>query len=151
MKLIVDWDSYNTAVEQLVERLRLACITPGAVMGIPRGGLVAAVMLSHRLSIPLVPFRKDLVNPDVLLVDDICDTGGTLSKIVTPQEDNPNVRPLAVGVVVCKPKGYFYLDSLQHGVRPIPTFFGMAAATEYWVVFPYEDMETEGAPNGTVA
>jgi len=146
-KLIVDWGSYDTAVEQLAERIRLAGVTPGGVMGVPRGGLIAAVMLSHQLDVPFVPFRKDRITSDLLLVDDICDTGHTLSSILGPQDGTEvQYRPLAIGVVVCKPKGYRYLEE---GLWELRTFFGMAAATEDWIVFPYEIAETEDGYNGT--
>ena len=50
-----------------------------SVMGLPRGGLIPAVMISHELGIPLV------INPtkNTLVVDDINDTGHTLDKAVT--------------------------------------------------------------------
>src|SRR5258708_1166527 len=50
------------------------------VYGIPRGGLILAVRLSHLLNIPLARM-PDEVNKDTLVVDDICDTGATMIKL----------------------------------------------------------------------
>jgi len=44
--------------------------------GVPRGGSIVAVYLSHRTGIPICNNDK---NPnEILVVDDICDTGHTL-------------------------------------------------------------------------
>ena len=44
------------------------------IYGIPRGGMVVAVYLSHYTGIPVIPAPKY----DALIVDDICDTGDTM-------------------------------------------------------------------------
>jgi len=46
------------------------------VYGIPRGGLVVAVALSHHLNVPLV-LTEDLITENTLITDDISDTGQT--------------------------------------------------------------------------
>ena len=50
-----------------------------AIYAVPRGGLVPAVYLSHRLGIPLV-FSPDRPG-DTLVVDDILDTGATYRRL----------------------------------------------------------------------
>ena len=50
-----------------------------AIYGVPRGGLIPAVYLSHRLGIPLVP-SPDRPG-DTLVVDDILDTGSTYRRL----------------------------------------------------------------------
>ena len=45
------------------------------IHGIPRGGLVLAVALSHRLELPLLPEPQ----PGCLVVDDVFETGCTLA------------------------------------------------------------------------
>ena len=47
-----------------------------SVAGVPRGGLILAVLLSHQLGIPLVYVEE--ATPSTLLVDDLADTGETL-------------------------------------------------------------------------
>ena len=50
------------------------------VYGIPRGGLIIAVMLSHLLDIPIVLSKKDVTKRS-LIVDDIIDKGGTMERL----------------------------------------------------------------------
>jgi hypoxanthine phosphoribosyltransferase len=51
------------------------------VYGIPRGGLVIALCLSHKFEIPLILDPKNITE-HTLVVDDISDTGETFKKIV---------------------------------------------------------------------
>ena len=74
-KYYVDWDEINA----LVFRLRFKIGFFKNIYGLPRGGLIPAVMLSHQLGIPMA---KGDIGPDTLIVDDICDSGETLDKLV---------------------------------------------------------------------
>jgi hypothetical protein len=48
--------------------------------GVPRGGMIPAVILSHILEIPVIT-KLDLIKcHKVLVVDDIIDSGGTISR-----------------------------------------------------------------------
>lgn len=48
--------------------------------GLPRGGLIPAVLLSHKLNIPFISSINFLRTPgNILVIDDICDTGKTLN------------------------------------------------------------------------
>jgi len=49
------------------------------IYGIPAGGLIPAVLLAHRLGIPLIPSQYQ-VDPRTLIVDSICDHGDALSQ-----------------------------------------------------------------------
>lgn len=75
----IGWLSVEWMVDQIVEHVRhemdVHGIDPSGVFGVPRGGLVPAVMLSHKLSLPLI----DKPNDRMLWVDDIIDSGKTLS------------------------------------------------------------------------
>lgn len=51
------------------------------IYGIPRGGLVVAVLMSHLLDLPVIT-RKDLITKDTLLVDDIIDSGDSIMELV---------------------------------------------------------------------
>ena len=71
------WDDCEHAVRELADRIisldrvREAC----GVFGPPRGGLVLAVCLSHRLGVPLLHNPT----PGMIWVDDIVDSGRTLT------------------------------------------------------------------------
>lgn len=66
------WHDFDAAVEAIVERCHKQTFC--GVHGIPRGGLVLAVTLSHRLDLPLLSNAA----PGCLLVDDVYETGLTL-------------------------------------------------------------------------
>jgi hypothetical protein len=68
---------------------------PDVVVGLARGGLIPAVMLSHKLGLPMCsvkwstrdhigtqPLEKLKQYRDILIVDDICDSGKTLTSLV---------------------------------------------------------------------
>ena len=70
---MLSWHEFDQAVEwiaQLVGDRRFS-----GIHGIPRGGLVLAVALSHRLELPLLPEPQ----PGCLVVDDVFETGRTLA------------------------------------------------------------------------
>jgi len=72
----LSWQDFDRAVEQMARicggrPLSAIC----GVHGIPRGGLVLAVALSHRLELPLLTQPR----PGCLVVDDVFETGRTLA------------------------------------------------------------------------
>ena len=76
-KVYLSWKWVDDQLNNIGDRLE--GIDLEFVSGIPRGGLIPSVMLSHRLDIPLV---KGDIGPDTLVIDDICDSGETLDKLV---------------------------------------------------------------------
>ncbi|MDO8600201.1 MAG: hypothetical protein Q7R73_01100 [bacterium] len=101
-----------------------------AVYGIPRGGLVVAVLLSHRLGIPLVLDAAG-VNPKTLVVDDISDSGRTLAAFERGLAFRPSVATL-----------FYHKDTER-----IPEY-ALNEKTA-WVVFPWEQ-ELSSRYDGTV-
>ena len=76
-KTYLSWDDIETAVESLAYQIKQSGEEIGAMVGLARGGLIPAVMLSHKLGIPLVSEDYE-AEGYLLIVDDICDTGNTL-------------------------------------------------------------------------
>lgn len=78
----ITWDYIDTACEHLANKIRCDGKEFEAIVGIPRGGLIIAVKMSHLLDIPLKLVQK---SGSTLLCDDICDSGLTLkvNKIYT--------------------------------------------------------------------
>ena len=75
-KEYITWNKIEKAIDVIDEKIpkELKNQVRG-IYGIPRGGLIPAVMLSHRLKIPI--FEEPRVRP-IFIVDDIADTGKTL-------------------------------------------------------------------------
>jgi hypoxanthine phosphoribosyltransferase len=69
----LSWQQFDAAVEHIAATC--ADASTCGVHGIPRGGLVLAVALSHRLELPLLAQPQ----PGCLLVDDVYETGLTLA------------------------------------------------------------------------
>ena len=80
---IITWENIDEAIEVLAKQIEDSKIHYEVIYGLARGGLVPAVMLSHRLKIPMVlnmeeVWRLKVKNKAALIVDDISDTGETL-------------------------------------------------------------------------
>jgi len=74
-KIPLEWEEIDRLVDVLCEKIITQIPSIDSVMGLPRGGLIPAVMVSHRLDLPLVT----LPEPHTLVVDDIADSGVTLT------------------------------------------------------------------------
>jgi len=91
------------------------------IYGVSRGGLIPAVMLSHRLEIPLT---IDMPEGNTLVVDDIYETGKTLDKFLE--------AGLKCAVLVHK----------RIKPRPANLTITMAVMESTWVEFAWESQLT---------
>ena len=117
-KLFSYWDDIETVINEIVDKLNELKLPIDSVYGIPRGGLIPAVILSHKLDLPLTltPTKNTLI------VDDISDTGVTLS-----QND------------------YKYTVTLhmRKGSTYEPTIYGRFIDSDKWIVYPWESREAK--------
>ena len=51
-KIYLGWDDVNDLVNALCEKITTECPTIDSVFGLKRGGLIPAVMISHKLGLP---------------------------------------------------------------------------------------------------
>lgn len=72
MKVNVIWEEIEDYINRLNDLYKDKNIT--GVYGIPRGGLIFAVLLSHKMNIPLLQAPIE----NCIIIDDICDTGESL-------------------------------------------------------------------------
>ena len=77
----ITWEEYNRDIYELSNKIPRDKYR--GVFGIPRGGLIVAVHLSHLLELPLSPY----IYKDVLVVDDVSNTGRTLKDNLKYAED----------------------------------------------------------------
>lgn len=142
--IIVEWSEVQQHLGRLAAELKKSGLTD-AIVGLTRGGLIPAVVLSHYTEdTPVIPVdyssskgKGDNVGshvnhiPDIeaerlIVVDDICDTGHTMKEVVTILEGrNHEVTTFALHY---KEGGAFEPD--YHGVK-LP-------ANAPWIVFPWE-------------
>jgi len=85
------WDQYQTDIVSLSQWIKASGREFECIVGLARGGLIPAVQLSHELNLPLITLTyqtrdgtmKDSkpIPANALIVDDINDTGKTLSEV----------------------------------------------------------------------
>lgn len=130
-RINLGWTDIQLECEAIAKLVKESGIVVKQVFGLPRGGLIPAVILSHLLNVPLV-VTKEQCRTDVLIVDDICDTGETFKNLV---EHFKGMR-YSTAVVVQLPGADFH-----------PTFVGRAVSAHDWVEFPWETWETSKVDN----
>ena len=120
-KYSVSWGEYFQLTDKLIATiLQKVGFKYTYIHGIPRGGLVLAVILSHRLNLKFLETNMELsklaLTEKVLVVDDLVDTGKTLETFSSHFD---------TAVLFKKP---------WSTVQPIY----YVAETTKWVIFPYE-------------
>jgi hypoxanthine phosphoribosyltransferase len=116
-KVYLSWDDINILVEDLCHTIVSSGVQIKSITGIQRGGLIPAVMISHKLHIPFV----SRINKDTLVVDDICDTGETLKNTIGMYTATLHYKPTAIFT---------------------PDFYSKEVGTE-WIVYPWERSDSE--------
>ena len=120
-KIYLEWSEIHECVRILCTKIFMDYPNIDSVMGLPRGGLIPAVLISHELNLPFVlhPGKNTLV------VDDINDTGHTLSKA----------------------QGAYW--AVLHN-KPTSKFKDCIYAKEVgnqWIVYPWEREDSEAIPD----
>ena len=118
-KVYLTWEQVDTLVTILKHKVLDKLPEIDSVTGIARGGLIPAVMLSHKLGVPYT----QAVGPNTLVVDDICDSGVTL-------KDAPGV----------------YTATLHYKSSAIvkPSVYASLLLNEnQWLSYPWEEDDSE--------
>ena len=76
MKQLFTWHDFDDAMRMLSLTIQSSGKIFNDIYGVPRGGLVVAVALSHLLDLPMIT-DVGLVSSSTLVVDDISDSGTT--------------------------------------------------------------------------
>jgi len=151
-KTYVAW----TDVEEYVNRILLSMYKdnwkPDYIVGLTRGGLIPAVLASHKIDVPMktlkVSLRDHVDDNDhdwtmaddalegakILVLDDINDTGATLNWIVNDWRLN-NLPSHNVKFAVL-------FDNLSSGFQQEVDYCATEinkAENDEWIVFPWED------------
>ena len=116
-KVFVYWDDISVLVDELCNTITSSGVQIKSITGIERGGLIPAVMISHKLNIPYV----NKINKDTLVVDDICDSGETLKNMVA---------------------GYTATLHYKKTASFTPDFYSKEVGDE-WIVYPWERNDSD--------
>jgi len=172
-KQLINYCDYTHLVSKICRDITFSNWKPSYVVGITRGGLLPAVMISHWLGVPMKSLDVSLRDggetvsnfgmaedaygykgeigeqaaPNILIIDDINDTGATFNWIMKDWESiclpgdarwdhvwNQNVK---FAVVV---------DNLASKCNVPMDFVGMEvnkAEQDVWIEFPYEEWWTK--------
>jgi hypoxanthine phosphoribosyltransferase len=122
-KIYLSWDITETLVDVLSNWVKKHQPQIDSVMGLPRGGLIPAVMLSHKLNLPLVfePTEKTLI------VDDICDSGETFIEIYNKYPNSP----------------FACLHLKPHTTKFTPHIWAISWESDDWIVYPWENTNAD--------
>ena len=76
-KISVSWWDMVDLIKDLAEKIPFEVPLADSIYGIPRGGMIPAVWLSHETGLPLV----QTIGKNTLVVDDMTDSGVTMEKM----------------------------------------------------------------------
>ena len=136
-KKVITWSDIDSLISNITLDIQRADYQINNIYGISRGGLIPAVLLSHKLSIPLT----NNVVENTLIVDDIVNKNNLLEK--TLNDSNYYLRH----------NDDIYTASLIKREKSLfdPTFVGLDVDYNDWVIFPWdyeihqvENMQTSG-------
>jgi hypoxanthine phosphoribosyltransferase len=116
-KTYYGWIAFNRDIRRLARQIKRK---PKNIYGVPRGGLIPAVVLSHLLKRPLI-LEVEQIGRDTLIVDDVCDSGATLARLA-------NLTKIAVVTLYANEERKIEVPRLLYA-RP---------TQGKWIVFPWE-------------
>ena len=150
-KYIYSWSDFDNDIDQIFNQLVSDEWTPDYIVGVKRGGLVPAIKLSHLLNKPLIMMSCQLRdskdnevrlyeveeisrNKNILIVDDICDSGITLSEIISKFRcNNFNENNIKTCSLIFNTTQNFLVN---HYGRTINRMID-----DSWIIFPWENMK----------
>ena len=118
-KIYLSWGDINDAVDNLCNKIRHDQPNIDSIHGIARGGLIPAVLISHKLGLPWT----DVILPNTLVVDDICDSGVTLD----------NAPGVWTAVLHYKP----HTSCFQ------PSIWAEIHEGDEWLIYPWETKDSK--------
>ena len=129
-KLFLSWDDIKSITDALAEKILALDKKPFYLYGCPRGGLIPAVMLSHKTGIAYqhlnsAQLSKTADLSHIMVIDDICDSGKTVAEL------RENYNKIRVATLHTKPESPYQ-----------PDIYGKVVGNE-WLVYPWEKQNSE--------
>jgi hypoxanthine phosphoribosyltransferase len=113
-KIILNWENVGSLVNKICATVLKDFPNIDSIHGIKRGGLIPSVIISHQLNLPWT----HEIFPNTLVVDDICDSGETLT----------NYAGVYTAVLVYKP----------HTSTFKPNIYARVHSGDEWIIYPWE-------------
>ena len=142
-KLWYGWEEMRRDVNSLCREVMLDKFDPNVIVGLSRGGLTPGVMMSHWMKKPFKSIKAALrdhpewedylprkSDKQVLIVDDVCDSGETFQRIsnfIKERSDGVDVRfAVLYWNNECNFTPHYYVNSIAKDSENI------------WIHFPWE-------------
>jgi uncharacterized protein len=155
-KLMIDWQTYDHLIERLALRIHAAQVPFDCIVALARGGVRIGDALSRIFQVPLgiwftssycdeqtqqqlvlgehiAALDQSTISGRVLLVDDLCDSGATFSRVVPYLQQQAVVTEVKTAVLWMKANSQFspnfYVEYLAHNpwiVQPFECFDGVS-------------------------
>jgi len=119
-KVYVTWQDILDYIAKVEKWVKDNNLKPSGVLGIPRGGMILATLLSYKLDIPLLLAAA----PNCIVIDDIADSGRTLSHY-TDNDTQFNK--------------YYITTMYYHNRSIVKPDFWVSEKEDKWIVFPWEE------------
>ena len=154
-QLRMTWDELGTGSKAIAEQVAADGFRPDFILGISRGGLLVAGALAYTLGVkntftmsvefytgiderldmpmilPPVPHLVDLHEAQVLIADDVADTGQTL--VLVKEFLEGKVADVKIAVLYEKPRSVVHCEYVWE-------------RTDRWIVFPWSADDPTEAP-----
>jgi hypoxanthine phosphoribosyltransferase len=119
-KEYISWYNIEEYIKEVENFYKDKNIT--GIYGIPRGGLIFAVILSHRMNIPFLAAPID----NCIIIDDICDSGESLLHYYK-NSSGDKINKYHITTMYYKQNGL---------VKPE---FYLKEKEDKWIVYPWEE------------
>ena len=144
-KLWYSWEEMRRDVNVLCREIVLDKFDPQVIVGLSRGGLTPGVMMSHWFQKPFKPVKSSLrdfpswedylpkkTDERVLIIDDICDSGETFTKMQDTLVKNSSGKcDVRFAVLWWNTEQPFEPDYYVHEIEKF--------TTNTWIVFAWEE------------
>ena len=128
---LITWGDIKRETEKIVLGIARSREEYNKIYGVSRGGLIPAVMLSHRLGIPMIA-NRDQIGKQTLIVDDIYDLGRTAQSFAKELAE----RSCDLAVLYMRDRN----DVPDSYVRP--DYVGKIIYGLEWLLFPWETIQS---------
>jgi uncharacterized protein len=129
-KKFYSWNEFERDIKESIDKISPYRTRIKNVYGIPRGGLIIAVALSHYLEVPLILDSLEIGN-GTLVCDDIADSGSTfvaLENQIRLKRNEQNFELLSFAI--------HYNNKSKH--KPV---IWLKKKTN-WIVYPWETINS---------
>ena len=125
-KVYITWNQVNKLLDKIHEQAQHI----DYVAGIPRGGVILAILYSHRFGVQYMEYRSNHY-PHLMILDDIADSGKTLKEWKEKL-----------------PVPYYATLHYKRSSCIEPDFYGRKMIKEdKWIVYPWERKDSKTIQN----